>query len=56
MIFGKEATKSPSEQHGSEQACEHNEGSESGIHSPFLPAAVADMLREGDKVVVGLLA
>src|SRR5882724_3462383 len=32
MIFGKEATKSPSEQYGSDQASKYNEGGESGIH------------------------
>src|SRR4029077_14252238 len=41
MSFGKEAAKSPSEQHGSDQASEYNEGGESGIHreliNPLLP-------------------
>jgi hypothetical protein len=36
MIFGKEATKSPSEQHGSDQASKHNEGCESGIHRELI--------------------
>jgi hypothetical protein len=36
MIFGKEGTKRPSEQHGSGQASEHNEGSESRIHRELI--------------------
>jgi len=36
MIFGKKATKSPSEQHGSDQASKYNEGGESGIHYELL--------------------
>ena len=32
MIFGKETTKNPSEQHGSDEASEHNDSGDSGIH------------------------
>ena len=36
MIFGKEATKSPSKQHGSDQASKHNKGGQSGIHRELI--------------------
>ena len=36
MIFGKEATKNPAEQHGSDQASKYNESGESGIHYELL--------------------
>jgi hypothetical protein len=36
MILWKKATKSPSEQHGSDQASEYNEGGESGIHRALI--------------------
>ena len=32
MIFGKEATKTPSEHNGSDEAGEHDDCRESGIH------------------------
>jgi len=36
MFFRKDSTKGPSEQHGSDQASEHNEGGESGIHRELM--------------------
>jgi Asp-tRNA(Asn)/Glu-tRNA(Gln) amidotransferase B subunit len=36
--FHAYATKSPAEQHGSDQASEHNKGGESGIHCEFINA------------------